>query len=198
MAQGRSTAGCLLKKAQHRILFIMAKLVLALACLACGSHARRVQTAHEYSGARDWEMENIARHRAGDMNDAELGMANLQKAMSDSSLLSEVAQGLRDPQVLAELVEIMANDKFQDQAKRVAEQMKANGAFPDFLKSEYYASTSAARPSSQVPMRHAGARMETLSDLQSLAVEQNPVVGYFDPLKLAECRRLGGVLRFVA
>merc|ERR1712013_968047 len=197
MAQGRSTAGCLLKKAQHRILFIMAKLVLALACLACGSHARRVQTAHEYSGARDWEMENIARHRAGKMNDAELGMANLQKAMSDSSLLSEVAQGLRDPQVLAELVKMMANDKFQEQAKRVAEQMKANGAFPDFLKSEYYASSPAARPS-KVPTRHEGARMETLSDLQSLAVEQNPVVGYFDPLKLAECRRLGGVLRFVA
>merc|ERR1719420_2111689 len=35
-------------------------------------------------------------------------------------------------------------------------------------------------------MRRTGARMETLSDLQSLAIEQNPVVGYFDPLKLSE------------
>merc|ERR1719265_311542 len=80
-------------------------------------------------------------------------MANLQNAMSDSSLLSEVAQGLRDPEGLTELVKMLASKSFQEQAKRVSEQMKANGAFPDFLKSEYYASTPASRPSSEVPMR---------------------------------------------
>jgi len=156
--------------------------------LACVGHARRVQTTVEKSqaGARDWEMENILRHRAGEINDAELGLANLQKAMSDPSLMSEVAQGLRDPQGLAELTKMMASPSFQEQARLLAEQMKANGAFPDFLKLEYYASSPTSRPSSKVPTRRAGARMETLDDLKSLAVAQNPVVGYFDPLKLAE------------
>ena len=40
--------------------------------------------------AREWELENVARHRAGELNDAELGMANLKQAMSDPSLLSSV------------------------------------------------------------------------------------------------------------
>ena len=103
-----------------------------------------------------------------------------------SSLLSDIAQGLRDPQGRAELVKMMANKNFQGRAKRVAEQMKAKGVFPDFLKQEYYATSPATSASSKVAARRAGARMETLSDLKSLATEQNPVVGYFDPLKLAE------------
>ena len=38
--------------------------------------------AQEYAaaGARDYEIENLARHRAGELNDAELGMANMQVA----------------------------------------------------------------------------------------------------------------------
>merc|ERR1719298_309606 len=38
--------------------------------------------------AREWEAENIARHRSGELNDAELGMANLKKAMGDPGLMS--------------------------------------------------------------------------------------------------------------
>ena len=87
---------------------------------------------------------------------------------------------------MAELIKVMADSEFQEQAKVVAEQMKASGAFSDFLKLEYYASSPAVQPASEVPSRRAGARMETLDDLKSLAVAQNPVVGYFDPLKLAE------------
>ena len=167
---------------------MMCKAVLALACLVGADHARRVHktNGHIHAGAREWEMENIVRYRAGEMNDAELGLANLQKAMRDPSLLSEVAQGLRNAEGMAELIKVMADSEFQEQAKVVAEHMKASGAFPDFLKLEYYASSPAVQPASEVPSRRAGARMETLDDLKSLAVAQNPVVGYFDPLKLAE------------
>jgi len=52
-------------------------------------------------------------------------------------------------------------------------------------------SSPTARPSAQMGTRHADVRMETLDDLKSLAVSQNPVVGYFDPLKLAEAEFWG-------
>ncbi len=42
------------------------------------------------SDAREWELENIARHKSGELNDAELGMANMQKAMQDPSLLASI------------------------------------------------------------------------------------------------------------
>mmetsp|Transcript_154159 Transcript_154159/g.268626 ORF Transcript_154159/g.268626 Transcript_154159/m.268626 type:complete len:374 (+) Transcript_154159:92-1213(+) len=163
----------------------MRRVALALVSWTCAGHARRVQTTME-QGARDWEMENILRHRAGELNDAELGMANLENAMHDPSLLSEVAQGLRTPEGSAELVKMMANPKFQEQAKYAFEQMQASGISTDFLKLEYYAASPVTHSSSQARMRRADARMETVDDLKKLAVEQNPVVGYFDPLKLAE------------
>merc|ERR1719265_59135 len=78
------------------------------------------------------------------MNAAELGLANLKMAMRDQSLMSEVAEGMRQPEGLAELVRIMADPKFQKQAKGLVEQMKANGILTDFLKLEYYGSLSAA------------------------------------------------------
>jgi hypothetical protein len=137
-------------------------------------------------GARDWEMENILRHRAGELNDGQLGMANLENAMHDPSLLSEVAKELRTPETSAELIKVLANPRFQDQAKHAFEQMQATGMSTDFLKLEYYAANSVTHSSPQARMRHADARMETLDDLKKLAVDQNPVVGYFDPLKLAE------------
>merc|ERR1719379_1615345 len=80
----------------------------------------------------------------------------------------------------------MSNPNFQDQAKHAAKQIESSGIPADILKLEYYASNAAAPVSSKVLAQRGDARMETLSDLKSLAVEQNPVVGYFDPLKLAE------------
>jgi len=126
------------------------------------------------------------RHRAGEMNDAELGLANLQKAMHDPALLAEVAQGLRDSQGLAELTKMAADPKFQEQAKIVAEHMKASGVFPDFLKLEYYSFSAGTQPSTKVPSRRADTRMETLDDLIELAEENPGPFGYWDPLKLAE------------
>jgi len=159
-------------------------IALVLTCLACVSHARREQKS--IGGARDWELENIAHHRAGEMNDVELGRANLQFAMQDASLLAEVAQMLRQPEERAHLIKMISNPDFQEQAQVLAKEMKASGAFPDFLKLEYYASSPASRPTSKAPSPRAGARMETQEDLKKLAVELNPAVGYFDPLALAE------------
>merc|ERR1719162_2638833 len=132
------------------------------------------------------------------MNAAELGLANLKMAMRDQSLMSEVAEGMRQPEGLAELVRIMADPKFQKQAQGLVGQMKATGILTDFLKLEYYGALNAAgafapsmagsdaHASSSKPAHRADVRMETLADLQSNAEKLNPVVGYWDPLKLAE------------
>merc|ERR1719148_315382 len=131
------------------------------------------------------------------MNAAELGLANLKMAMRDQSLMSEIAEGMRKPEGRAELVRIMADPKFQKQVQGLVGQMKASGILTDFLKLEYYGALNAAGafgPSmgkadthqSSSASRHTGVRMETLADLKSNAEKLNPVVGYWDPLKLAE------------
>merc|ERR1719491_2317490 len=68
------------------------------------------------------------------MNVAELGLANLKMAMRDQSLMSEVAEGMRQPEGLAELVRIIADPAFQKQAKGLVGQMKSSGILTDFLK----------------------------------------------------------------
>jgi len=165
----------------------MLKVIALLASLAFVGHARRVQPNERANeGARDWERENIMRAHAGEINDAELGLFNLKKSIHDPSLMSEVAQALHETEGKAELVKIMANSKFQAQAKLVAQKLKTSSAMPDFLKLEYYTSAPAVQPS--VPKRNAGTRMETfeLEDLKKLAEENPGPFGYWDPLKLAE------------
>jgi hypothetical protein len=149
-------------------------------------------------GARAWEIENSFQQHA--MNDAELGMANLKHAMRDPSLLADVALGLRQPEGQVELIKMLANPHFQQQMKTLIE---ANGELADFLTVEFYAKQRETEDSSPpdalasillalnptsartAPAR-SSVRMETLSDLKDLAKSQNPVVGYFDPLNLAE------------
>lgn len=86
------------------------------------------------AGARDYEIENLAKHRDGQLNDAELGMANMQQAMKDPSIMRDMAQMMQDPANQAELKKMMSDPAFQAQAKRVAEQMKASGSMPDIAK----------------------------------------------------------------
>jgi hypothetical protein len=103
---------------------------------------------------------------------------------------------------------MMANPDFQEQAKQLAEKMRANQIMPDFLTLEHYANTQdssdalqslllALNPAainsqaSRVSSRNADSRMETLADLKKTAMDLNPVVGYFDPLKLGETRIFG-------
>jgi hypothetical protein len=162
----------------------MNRAILVLAGMAFAGLARRVQT--KFGSTRDWEMENVAQQRAGEINDAELGLANLKKAMHDPSLLAEVAQMLRQPEGRAELVKMMANPEFQQQAKNVFEKMRASGVSTDFLKLEYYASNAMAHSSLESRLHRADARMETLDDLIELAEENPGPFGYWDPLKLGE------------
>jgi hypothetical protein len=174
--------------------------LVGLACLACIGDARRVQSwSSDLQNA--WELENSALYKAGVMNDAELGLANLKMAIRDTSILAEVAEGLRSSEGRAELVKLMASPDFQKQAKHVAETMKGAGVMPDFLFLEHYADTrfssdalqtlllslnpTVASRSSQ-SSRNADVRMETLADLKSKAQELNPAIGYFDPLNLAK------------
>jgi len=105
-------------------------LVLALASLVCVSANQ---------GPHDWELENLALYRAGELNDAELGLANLKMGMRDPSLMSEVAQWLRHPDGRDRLVKMMANPMFQEQAKETADKLKEEGVFPAFLTLEHYA-----------------------------------------------------------
>jgi hypothetical protein len=175
----------------------MRSIFCVLVSLALLGSARRVQTS---VGGQDWESENSVRNLKGEINDAELGMANLKQAMRDPSLLADVARGLRHAEGRAELIKMLANPSFQEQMKAL---IKANGAVADFLTPEFYAKEQKADDSSPpdalaslllalnpVSARAASARtnvrMETISDLKELAKAQNPVVGYFDPLKLSE------------
>lgn len=85
-------------------------------------------------GARDYELENMARHKAGELNAAELGFENMKHAMRDPSAMAEMAQMMQDPENQRQLKEMMSDPSFQAQAKRVAEQMKASGGMPDIAK----------------------------------------------------------------
>merc|ERR1719161_2278891 len=167
----------------------MRSVVLVL-CFMNTCYARLVQSF------RDWELENSALQHAGVINDAELGMANLKQAMLDPSLLADVSRMLRHPENQVELVKMLASPSFQQQMKALIE---ANGAVAEFLTPEFYAKQLKTQDSSLASLLlalnpasaraasgRANVRMETISDLKALAQSQNPVVGYFDPLKLSE------------
>jgi len=119
----------------------MGMIVLALACFATIGDARRVRkgSLDATDGVRDWELDNIASRRAGEINDAELGIANLEQALADPALLSEVADWLRHPDGRSRLMKLLADPNFRQQAKDAADQMKEDGVAANFLRPEYYA-----------------------------------------------------------
>jgi hypothetical protein len=133
----------------------------------------------------DWELKNLAHYRAGALNDAELGARNLQNAMSDPALLSEVASEvmelLRTSEGIADLSKMMASASFQEQAAEVIKEEKTSATS---LANVLLAMTARAT-SSSTATRNSGPRMDAMADLKSDAEKLNPVIGYFDPLQLS-------------
>jgi hypothetical protein len=184
---------------------IMHSIASVLVSLAIIGSARRVQTSVGSAvGARDWEFENELRSSKGEITDAELGLLNLKNAMRDPALLKEMAEGLRQSEGRAELIKMMANPKFQEQSKRLADNMRANGVFAAFLEPEFYAKKEDASKSlqtlllamnpvaatrgnaAQMQSRTGSADMSALDELIELAESTPGPVQYWDPLKLSE------------
>jgi len=176
----------------------MHSIFYALVGLVVTGSARRVQTSSgDVTGAREWESENMVRYTKSEITEAELGLLNLKSAIYDPVVLKEMADGLRHPEGRAELVKMMANPMFQEQAKRVVDNMKASGVFANFLRPESYAKTQdssktlqnillALNPVAATRSRTGSAQMSALDELIELAESTPGPVQYWDPLKLSE------------
>jgi len=176
----------------------MHSIFYALVGLVVTGSARRVQTSSgDVTGAREWDSENMVRYTKGEITEAELGLLNLKSAIYDPVVLKEMADGLRHPEGRAELVKMMANPMFQEQAKRVVDNMKASGVFANFLRPESYAKTQdssqtlqsillALNPVAATRSRTGSAQMSALDELIELAESTPGPVQYWDPLKLSE------------
>jgi hypothetical protein len=138
------------------------------------------------SAAREWELTNAALYRAGALNDAELGARNLKKAMSEPALFADVASEVRDmlhtAEGLADLIKMIANPSFQEQAAEVNQKdMVSKAPLANVLLA-----MSARAVSSPAAASRSSARMETLDELIQLAEDTPGPLQYFDPLKLSE------------
>merc|ERR1712087_296752 len=100
-------------------------------------------------------------------------------------------------------IKMMANPDFQEQAKRVSDDLRASGVVANFLKPEFYARkqdssnalqtlllalnpVAARNNAAQTHSRVAKARMSALDELIELAESTPGPVQYWDPLKLSE------------
>ena len=81
--------------------------------------------------AREYELENAARHRAGVLNDAELGLENLKSALGDPKMMQTVMQMMQDPNALAEVQKMMSDPTFKAQAQRMMQTLQQEGGMPD-------------------------------------------------------------------
>lgn len=67
--------------------------------------------------ARDWELENMKQQQAGKMNLAEVGMANLQGAMADPTVMEEMQKMMEDPEMQKQLQALMEDPEYQKQVQ---------------------------------------------------------------------------------
>jgi hypothetical protein len=128
--------------------------------------------------AHDWELENLARYRAGEINEAQLGMANLMRSVGDTSMRVEVMKMMNGPEVQ----KMMADPSFQEQAEQLLSQQAQ--VPPKELATLLFAMSPTQSTKARHPHGTSDVRMETNADLRSLAQKLNPAIGYFDPLNL--------------
>jgi hypothetical protein len=129
-------------------------------------------------------------------------MLNLMNAMQDPSLLEVMADELRQPEGRAELIQMMADPDFQEQAKQIADDLRVSGVVANFLKPDFYATKEdsstalqtlllALNPvasrgnAAQRQSRAVGAKMSALDELIELAESTPGPVQYWDPLCLS-------------
>jgi len=166
----------------------------AFACLICIGHARMVPTELE---GRDWELKNLARYHAGELSEAELGIANFVDALKDPSVLLEAAKLMNDPEVLAEVMQSLNDPEFvkqlEEQWADPSFQEKARQAITQQVRAEHAQKVPtdslatllfAMNPTRSHSRGTSNVKMESNADLRLLAKKLNPVVGYWDPLNL--------------
>jgi len=133
MAAARAKVEELQAKAQSRGLLDANGQPAAGAAAAAAAMGLGGGAAPQAADPREYELENMARHRTGELNDAELGMANLKQAMGDPGLMKGIAEMMKDPNTMAEVQKMMSDPAFQAQAQRVAADLKGSGGL-DFSK----------------------------------------------------------------
>mmetsp|Transcript_67515 Transcript_67515/g.119840 ORF Transcript_67515/g.119840 Transcript_67515/m.119840 type:complete len:288 (+) Transcript_67515:108-971(+) len=90
------------------------------------------EQAQKYA-AREWELENMAKQQKGEMNLAEVGMANLKEAMADPAVISEMQEMMNDPEIQAQLKEMMADPEWQKQVQTLLNDPENMAQLQDLL-----------------------------------------------------------------
>jgi hypothetical protein len=117
----------------------------------------------------------------GEIDEAQLGLANMQQSFSDPAVVAELMQRLNDPEFVAQLEEKIADPAFQEQALQVLKELKEKKSSKSLASLLLQMGPSGAR---LADARTSSVNMETNADLRALAQKLNPAIGYFDPLNL--------------
>jgi len=129
------------------------------------------------------------------LNDAELGMMTLKQAMRNPSSFYDVLNMFEDADFSQQVGKMMADPTFQEQAKSAAihaQIMTMEETPAKSLASVLLAANPAtSRQRNQASQRSASVDMESLSELKDYAKQLNPVIGYWDPLKLVDYDQFG-------
>jgi len=102
----------------------------ALASMMAGANSAKMPER----GYNDLEMQNAERYRAGELNDAELGMANLKGMAQDPAMMKQAMDMFKDPNAMAEVKKLMQDPSFKAQAEMMMNKMKASGGLDELMK----------------------------------------------------------------
>jgi hypothetical protein len=114
------------------------------------------------SAVHEWELKNLAIYQAGVLNETDLGARNLQNAMSDqvmvSEITTEVMEKSRTPEVLTDLTKMITNPTFQEHVSAVKKKWHQQTSLANVLLSMNARMASLPTTANRI----SGVRMETL------------------------------------